>query len=56
MILHFDDVCNFLEAVDPNGDGKYRRPHIPHKSPECADLCGIADVGGLADPHRVPNR
>jgi hypothetical protein len=44
---YFDDVFNFLEGVDPNGDGKYRRPHRPHKSLECVDLCGIGGVGGL---------
>jgi hypothetical protein len=44
---------DFLEGLDPNGDGKYSRPHSPHKSPECVDLCGIGGVGGLIDPHRV---
>jgi hypothetical protein len=47
-------VCNFLEAVDPNRDEKYKILPSPHKSPECVDLCGIGGVGGLIDPHRVP--
>jgi hypothetical protein len=45
---------DFLEGVDPNADKKFSRPHSPHKSPECVDLCWIGGVGGLSDPHRVP--
>jgi hypothetical protein len=38
------------------GDGKYKILLNTHKSLECVDLCGIGGVGGLIDPHRVPNR
>jgi hypothetical protein len=39
-------MCNFLEAVDPNGDGRYKILPSPHKFLECVDLCGIGGVAG----------
>jgi hypothetical protein len=46
---------HFLEFVSELPEIKPRSQKIPHIKLEFVDLCGVGPVGGIVDPHRLPD-